>query len=141
MKKYFLLLLAISAVAFMGCNNDDDDNVDGPPEYTIEIISPNTDDKHNGDDLTVKIRVTEKNNKTIHHFSARIYQEGDESVVLMPAESDKHVHEEDGDYTFEKTITLSVTGHHDYILEAKAWGHEAGLAEVVETISFHVHPM
>ncbi|MFT5168360.1 MAG: hypothetical protein ACI8P3_003603, partial [Saprospiraceae bacterium] len=28
----------------------------------------------------------------------------------------------------------------DWILEAKVWGHEGGVGEVMESIEFHVHP-
>lgn len=37
-------------------------------------------------------------------------------------------------------LTLDVDAHTDWIVEAKAWGHEAGAAEGMETIEFHVHP-
>ena len=83
-------------------------------------------------------------NETVHHVKVRIYNVADNSIEILNEPNDAHVHQTDGEFTYERDFMLNeangVEAHSDWILEAKVWGHEAELGEVVETIQFHVHP-
>ena len=82
--------------------------------------------------------------ETVHHANIKIYNKVDPTQVIYDAPGDAHVHETDGlfDYhdDFPLTAEKGVAAHTDWILEAKVWGHDAGVAEVIESIEFHVHP-
>jgi len=142
MKKFFFLsvLLLCGLTVFTSCDKDDDEGDDTTPEYSIMIMQPSTDDKMAGDSIHIHVEFSEANSKTIHHAKVRIYNKADNTEIYS-GPSEAHVHEESGAYGYHDDFILNVDAHTDWILEAKVWGHEAGAAEVVETIEFHVHPM
>ncbi len=146
MKKIFFFLAIVASVSFLTSCGDDDDQMSDDPQYSITINSPNAEDKHVNDDLTINIDMISGSNMTVHHANIRIYNKDDNSIIAYNRADDEemHVHEDDGNFNWTYTLKLdetnNVTAHSDWILEAKVWGHEAGLAEVVETLEFHVHP-
>ena len=77
-------------------------------------------------------------------MNVKIYNEDDPTIVVFDEPADAHVHAENGKHELHADLILDnsagVEGHSNWILEAKVWGHEAGEAEVTETIKFHVHP-
>ena len=109
-------------------------------DYHIHIHSPNTDDKNVGDEFMLHVEVEDHNGATIHHVNVKIYNKADNSEVLYDGPADAHVHQDGGSYELMESIKLDVEGHTDWIVEAKAWGHMAGMGEVMETLEFHVHP-
>lgn len=142
MKNYIIFSFLFGLLAFSACKNDDEDPV-VMPDYQITIVSPNTDAKHVGDNIHLHIEFTDKNEGTVHHINVRIYNKADNTKVLFDGPAEAHVHQ-DKSYTFESDVLLDpaiVEGHTDWILEAKVWGHDEGIAVVTESIEFHVHPM
>ncbi|MCB0693943.1 MAG: hypothetical protein H6568_06655 [Lewinellaceae bacterium] len=141
MKSYIYLALAMSAfVLNSGCKKD---STDPTHEYHAHIHSPNTDAKHVDDVLDIEVEFEDHAGGTVHHIQVRIYNKSTlVEVYRMP--TDAHVHATSGSYTFEDTFDLSVangiTGHSDWVLEAKVWGETDGEAEEIETVEFHVHP-
>ncbi len=155
--KKFLLLLLIAGLSFTACNREDDTDTMEEPEYRIEIMSPNADDKKVGDDIHVHVNFLggeeahghshdeedEEHDNTIHHIKVRIYNEDTNEVIYEKPDA-AHIHDTSGRYEHLDNITLSadngVEENSNWILEAKVWGHDAGIGEVVETVKFHVHP-
>jgi len=136
MKNYLLILFAIGFLA-TGCKDDDTGEVT-PPVYTVQIMSPNADDKMVGDSIHIHVNFDEANQETIHHVKVTITNKAD-STVLYTGPSAAHVHEETGHYEYHDDVALNVDAGTEWILEAKVWGHEAGLAEVAETVEFKVN--
>ena len=146
---FFLIILLSSTLIFSSCSKDED------PEETMEhehgteydyhahILSPNTDDKHVDDMIDIMVDFESHAGEPVHNVNVRIFNQADSTEIYsFPLES--HVHETDGLFEYEDQFELSeangVTGHTDWVLEAKVWGHEVGEGEVVETVVFHVHP-
>jgi len=146
MKKFFYLFLLAGFVGFVACDKEDTDHNDDmdTPEYHAHINSPSTDDKHVGDTIHVHVDFEEHDGLTVHHVNVKIYNEADPTIIAFDGPANAHVHSETGLYEFHADVILNgdagVVEHTDWILEAKVWGHEAGLAEVTETLQFHVHP-
>ncbi|MEM9821091.1 MAG: hypothetical protein AAF985_08465 [Bacteroidota bacterium] len=132
---FFSMLVLVSLVA---CG--DEEPVVMTPEYSINIVSPNTDNKSVGESMPLEVNIKESNGMTVHHVNVKVYNRDDASEVIYDGPSEAHVHEEDGDYTLTDNIQLDVAGHSNWVVEVKVWGHEAGAAEKTETLEFHVHP-
>ena len=115
------------------------------PRYAIGILSPDATDKKVGDIIHIHVNVDELDMETVHHVNVRIYDKADSSKEIFNGPMEAHVHEMTGHYELHADLELieanGVEAHTDWVLEAKAWGHEAGLGEKVETLEFHVHPM
>ena len=143
MKKLLLFaLLAVMCVFNSSCkDHDDDHNDDAAVEYHAHIMSPDATDKNVGDDIHIHVNFEEPDGATIHHVNVKIYNKDDNSIVIFDEPSEAHVHA-DGTYEVHGDVTLDgdVLAHTDWVMEAKAWGHEAGEGEVMETVEFHVHP-
>ena len=141
-KLLFLFLMVGGILALTSC--DDDDQVMEGPEYSIMIMQPSTEDKKVNDSIHIHVEFSEASNQTVHHVNVKIYDKNDESKVIFDAPGEAHVHAEGGSHAVHADLELSeangVSGHTDWILEAKVWGHEAGHGEVIEQIEFHVHP-
>lgn len=140
--KKFLFLSALLTLGIIGCD-DDDGPVADPLDYSIMIHAPNTDDKHVNDTMHVHVDFASGTNETIHHVKVRIYNKED-GTEIYNAPSDAHVHTQ-GMYSYHDDIILSeingVNAHTDWILEAKVWGHDAGVGELIAPdLEFHVHP-
>ena len=143
MKKILLFALITSITLIIGCKNNDDDGGETDFDYHVHIAQPTTDDKHVNDALQIEIEFESHTNETIHHIKVRIYNKLDNTEIYNKP-STAHVHEESGSYkfsdSFDLTGTNGVMAHTDWVLEAKVWGHDAGIAEEIEMVEFHVHP-
>ncbi|NNE29054.1 MAG: hypothetical protein HKN16_05435, partial [Saprospiraceae bacterium] len=93
------------------------------------------------DTIHVHVNFDEAQMDVVHHVNVRMYKNGDESLVLFDAPSMAHVHEMSGHYEVHGDVILDVDGNTDWVLEAKVWGHDAGLGETILSREFHVHPM
>ncbi|MBI1225303.1 MAG: hypothetical protein GC192_08710 [Bacteroidetes bacterium] len=133
MKKFFFLSLLAALFTFNACK--DDDTSTSEPDYQISIESPDDTAKAVGDDLDIHIHFSDKNGGTVHHINVRIYEK-DSGTEIYNKPDEEHVHAE-GEYSFEDNITLTTAGH--YVLEAKVWGHDDGVSEVVKSVEFHVN--
>ncbi|MCB0705237.1 MAG: hypothetical protein KDC34_08000 [Saprospiraceae bacterium] len=137
MKKLNFLVLALSIFAFTACDKVEDDTMDTTPEYHIHFHSPDSADKTVGETITIKIDFEDHNGGTVHHVNVRVYNKADGTEIFNKP-SDAHVHETSGMYSFEDTLELNVDPDTNWVVEAKVWGHEDGLAEVSETVEFKV---
>ena len=137
-----ILLLASCSIFISSCSDDDDEHdhdTDATPVYHAHIMSPDTTDKHVGDEVRIHVVFEEHNMVTLHHVNLRIYEEGNESNEIYNGPSEAHVHTTEK-YEIDENITLDVGEHSDWVMEAKAWGETDGEHEVIETRKFHVHP-
>lgn len=142
MKNLSFLALTFGLFVFIACNKDDDTQTDGP-QYQVQILSPNTDAKHQGDTLHIDVKFSEENLMTVHHINVKIYSKNDVNQVIFDQPAEPHVHATSGEYEYVADFWLDpavVPGHTDWVLEAKVWGHDEGVAETSETVEFHVHP-
>jgi len=149
MKNIFYLALLATVVMFSACNKDDDTghnhsgDSDTDFEYHATIMSPSTDDKNVGDAIHIHVDFSSHASETIHHVNVRIYNKST-GLEIYNAPETAHIHETSGEYGYHDDFVLSnennVEAHSDWILEAKVWGHEAGVGEVIEMVEFHVHP-
>ncbi len=149
MKRLFqnlLLITAVFSITFLISCNDDEGTITEEPtdfDYHAHIMSPNADTKNVGDNIHIHVNFESHTGEVVHHVQVTIYSKSDNTVIYTGL-SDAHVHAMNGSYEFHDDFVLSdavgVTGHSDWVLEAKVWGHEAGMAEEIETVEFHVHP-
>lgn len=135
MNKLFLLVLLSGLFFFNACKDKDEDK-DLEPEYHINILSPDSSEKIVGTDLQIKIEFEDHNGGTVHHVNVRVYNKTTGAEIYnLPVSA--HVHET-SPYTYEDNLTLNVDPATHWVLEAKVWGHDDGVAEVSEKIEFHV---
>lgn len=129
---------------------DDHNHEDTDYGYSVDIVSPPIDtnegvnlaaDKKVGQTLAVKVDFTSATGEKVHNIAVRIYKVGEETTLAHDFHNHVHV---DATYSYEEKIELtdanSIGAHSDWVLEAKVWGHEEGLQEMVKTIGFQVHP-
>lgn len=143
----FFTLAAMLAMAVSACTDNDDGHVhthgDGDFQYQVHIDQPTTDDKQVGDMLAIKVHFESEAEKTVHHVKVRIYNKATEEEIYSQPDN-AHVHQENGLYTFEDELMLNsdsgVAANSDWVLEAKVWGHEAGIEETMKTVEFYVDP-
>jgi len=135
MKNLVYLFLLFGLAFFNACKSDE---VNSATEYLVHINSPAANTvKKVGEDLPVKVTFEEQNGGTVHHINVRIFNKVTNAEVYnKPAEA--HVHTA-ASYTFEDNVTLHVAAG-DYVLEAKVWGHDDGVAETIEKVAFKVEP-
>ncbi len=127
-------------ILFSACDKEDDtQDMDLLPQYRVHILSPDASDKHVGDTLQIEIEIEEATGMTIHHANVRIYNPQDGTEIFNQPQQ-AHVHATSGYYRLTDEVVLDVAPHTDWLLVARAWGHEAGVAEVADTLAFHVHP-
>ena len=145
MKHIFYFGLISFLLFSVACNDDEQPVVEDIFEYHAHIHSPNLDNKHKGDTIHIEVNFESHTGMPVHHIGVRIYNKADNSIVAYDQPSEHHVHAISGEYLYEDDLILSDDNgfnmHGDWIMEAKVWGHEAGLGEEIETIEFHVHPM
>lgn len=140
---YSVLVLSI---VFTACSSDDDGDsgpVDmNPPVYTVTIMSPDASDKAVGENMHIHVNFDEADLETVHHINVSLYESGNPTNIIHNSidVEDAHVHEESGHYEYHADVSLDVDPNTTWTLEAKVWGHEAGLAEVTATRSFQVLP-
>lgn len=146
--KLIMFIAVIMPLVFIGgCDKDDDhdhnhnNNNHGNLDYHAHIHSPDSTDKHVNDTIHIHVEFTEHNNDKVHNFSVRIFNR-DSTAQVVYSEGD-HVHA-DAKHEHHDMFILSnangVSGHTNWTLEAKVWGHDSGESAVVETVDFHVHP-
>lgn len=147
MKKLILVSFLATTVLLTSCKDDDSETMDdnnNSLDYTSQIMSPSSDDKKVGDKIDLNILFESDSGETLHHAKVKIYNKADNSIVVYDQPDEAHVHETDGKFELVDEFVLSeangVEGHTDWVLEAKAWGHDAGMGEVTKTVEFHVHP-
>ena len=146
-KVFFFAFTLFTLSIFNSCGDDEEimEEVVGAVDfdYQANILSPTIDDKKVGDLLHIHIDFESLTSETVHHVKVTLTNISDGTVIYSKPD-DAHVHQEDGTFEYQDDFMLSnengITEHTDWILEAKVWAHEAGLAETVETIQFHVHP-
>ncbi len=139
------LLLFSFTFFFVSCDKDEEPEPDAIEfDYRAQVNSPSTADKHVGDSIHIHVDFESQTGETVHHVNVKIYNKADASQVIYDLPIDAHVHAEEGIYEYHDDFPLTaekgVAAHSDWILEAKVWGHEAGKAEMIESIEFHVHP-
>ncbi len=139
---FLLFTLASIAICFTACDPNEEGHND-EVNYTATILSPSIEDKNVGDTIHIHTLFESEHEETIHHIKVRVYNKADNTEVYNKPE-EAHIHETNGSFEYHDNCVLSVangvTAHSDWIIEAKVWGHEAGSAETIETVEFHVHP-
>ncbi len=143
MKNFTILVLFLGLFGFLQSCHDHDDhdhNDVGTSEYSIDIKSPNSFGKKVGDTLTFEIDFKEANSLTVHHINVLIYNAVD-SLIVYSKPDEAHIHVSGGVFTYsDKFVLTTEFKDTDWILQAKVWGHEDGIAEIVEKVEFHVNP-
>ena len=117
MKKLLIFFLLFS------CNNNEIDQHDGIFEYSINIVSPNTEDKKMGDKMLIKIIFESGLKKTIHNINVIIYNKLDDKKVIYNKPFDSHIHGKHP-YTFENELIISKdNGFYsgNWVLEVSVW--------------------
>lgn len=135
MKISKILIFCLLAITIHSCG-DDEDTHQGP-DYKIQIMQPSADDKNVGDSMHIHVNFDEENGGTVHHINVTIKSAADGSVVYS-APSEAHVHEESGHYEHHDDFVLNVDAGTEWVIEAKVWGHEAGMGEVTSSRNFNV---
>lgn len=134
----FVLICGFSICFMNSCKEDASEKFD----YHIHVHKPDAEDKKMGESMHIHVDFESKTEETVHNVNVRIFdKETNEEVYNAPSDShvhgeSKHEHHDD----FELSATNKIAGHSNYILEAKVWAHDAGEAEVIKTVEFHVHP-
>ena len=137
MKKLWFLLFSLGMLVFVACEKDDDHH-DGEEEFDYEahIHSPDDSDKKVDDMIHLHVEFHEHDGGKVHHVKVKIYEKDNPDNVIYEAPSEAHVHV-DGTFEHHADFMLNadnnVSGHTDWVIEAKVWGHEDGLNEVVTT--------
>ncbi len=138
-----LSTLLLASLFFFSCGSDDDSTEETVDyDYHAHINAPTIDNKKVSDTMHIHVTFESHAGEPVHHVNVRVYNKEDNTEVYnQPTEA--HVHETSGEYEYHDNLILSndngVTGHTDWILEAKVWGKD-GAGEVMETVEFHVHP-
>ena len=101
LKNTFLLLLALGALSFLGCNKDDDDD-HGASDITITFLEPgdgevlaNAAEAH----IHIRIEASEEN----HDVKIVLHPDGDVNDKIL----DFDLHEHDKVIDFEQDVDLS----------------------------------
>ncbi len=137
MKNLAYLFLLCALVGLNACGDDDEMHAD-EPNYLINILSPNTDNKAVGDMVALEVNVKDEHGGTVHHFNVKVYDKTDATNIIYDAPTVAHVHEEDGDFTYTDSFQVDTEG--TWVIEVKVWGHEANVAVKMESIEFTVQP-
>ncbi len=135
-----ILMLMFIAFLIISCsdnNGEEDHNTEEETTYSITIMSPTSDDQIAGESIELHINFDEENNGSIHHINVQITNETTGEVIYNKPEI-PHVHVPTGHYEWHDDFTLDVEEGTNLVLTAKVWGHEDGLAETTENISFEV---
>jgi hypothetical protein len=136
MKKLLFLGLLFSVLMFNACK--DDDEMTTGTEYHIHFMEPaNNASLAVGDMLHVHIEFDEHNGGTVHHINVRAYNKTT-GTELFSTPAEAHVHGV-SPYSFEYEYLLDGTAVGTYVIEAKVWGHDDGVAEVTESREFTVN--
>lgn len=145
MKKLILSLFVLTLV-FSNCKKDDDNNdehhMTTDLDYTAKIMSPNNDPKQLDGSIHIHAIVESATKQTVHHAKIKIYNKADNTIIAYEKPDEAHVHQTDGKYELHDDLDLSTankfTSNSDWIIEVKAWGHEAGEGEIMKKTEFHI---
>lgn len=153
MYRFYVSILFLATVIFLGsCDKDDDDM---EYDYTVHIHAPDSTDKHVGDSIHIHVHFESPSGETIHNVNVSIYKKDDPSVIIYSQPDNAHIHAEGGSHELHDDFILSVENgvdeHTNWVLEAKVWGHEDHDDDdhdhdeeeddiIMETVEFHVHP-
>lgn len=142
----YITLLLFTGVFVASCDRDEDhvhDDETTEFDYSISINSPSIEAKNLEDSIHLHVDFISAKNETVHHVNVRIYSKTS-GIEVYNEPDEAHVHESSGTFSWHDDFALTeqngINEHSDWILEAKVWGHSAGLEEVTEQIEFHVHP-
>ncbi len=143
MRQNFIYFSIFSAlILFQSCHDHDSHNHDEDvvSEYSISINSPSASAKTVGDTLFIDIDFEEEHEETVHHINVEVFNALDSTIVYAePVEA--HIHATSGFHNFLDQIILTTSfANKDWVLQAKVWGHDDGIAEISEKINFHVNP-
>jgi len=145
--KKLLCLLAVTAIFFTACRDDDNGHNhdhDTDYDYHAHIMSPtDADTKALDDILHIHVNFESHTGEPVHHINVRIYSEADSvEVYSEPSGDEQHIHDTSGAHTFEADVTLSEANGFaaatDYVLEAKVWPHDGEEGEVISTVEFGI---
>ncbi|TAK36953.1 MAG: hypothetical protein EPO28_12790 [Saprospiraceae bacterium] len=140
MNKILLLTLFFGLFLVNSCKNDP---ATPGPDYHVHFVSPDAGVKHIGETINIKVDFEDHNGGTVHHINVKIYSQLDPNNVIFDMPTEPHVHETSGFYEFNENFTLDgaiIPPHTDWVLKASVWGHDDGVAEVSDSLSFHVIP-
>jgi len=142
MKQLFFIIAIFSIFVLSSCDKETDVVEEVNYDYHAHIKSPSADVKQVGDSVHVHVVFESHSGEVVHNVNVRVYNKKDNTEIYNEPK-DGHVHAMSGVHEFHGNILLTeangVTGHTDWVLEAKVWGKE-GAGEVMETLEFHVHP-
>jgi hypothetical protein len=136
MKFIKVLLMLIAGFAFFSCGEEDHETEEF--NYEITFMQPSQEDKQAGESIHIHINFDESNAKTVHHINV-VIKDVANGTELYSKPDVAHVHQEDGHYEHHDDFVLDVDPDTDLLIEAKVWGHEAGVAEETKSIQFHVN--
>ena len=112
-------------------------------EYQVTINSPDSENKHLDDTIHIHVNFESSTGEIVHHINVQIYNKNEGTVIYNKPET-AHIHETGGVFEWHDNFVLSeanaLSGHSDWVLEAKVWGHMSGEGEQTKTVEFHVHP-
>ncbi len=136
MKKLILLGLLLGVFVFNACK--DDDEITHETEYHIQFMEPaNNASLAVGDMLNVHVEFSEHNDGTVHHINVRAYNKAT-GTELFSSPAEAHVHGA-SPYSFQFQQSLAGVATGTYVIEAKVWGLNAGVAEVTASREFTVN--
>lgn len=101
-KNLFLLIFALGALTFLGCNDDDDDHDHGDNDITITFLEPG-DGETVADASDVHIHVRVEASDENHELEIKLHPDDDVSDLII--DFDQHTHDKVVD--FEQDIDLS----------------------------------
>lgn len=140
---YRLLFFCLLAGLIAGCDKDDDHKhtEEGEYKYHIHISAPDDSDKALGDAFTIGIEFESETQQPVHHVNVSIREKLTGSVIYSkPTEA--HVHATAGIFNYGDVFILNTTNGFKtataYVLEARVWGHEDDLEEVIESLEFQI---
>ena len=133
MKSKLITLLFLSIFVLVSCGEDEPVGT----EYSVQIMQPDNGAKQVGDVMHIHVNFDEASGGTVHHINVQIIDNATGNVIY-DAPSEAHVHEQSGHYEHHDDFTLDVVPNSNLTLIAVVWGHEAGVGEVMDEVSFVV---
>ncbi len=142
--KKLILLCSLSVVSLFSCQREPTETEEEIFQYNLAVFSPFANEtKFLGDTMHIHVDFESMTQETIHHVKVRIYNKEDNTEVYAKPD-DAHIHESSGSYSFRDDLALlesnNINANQDYILEAKIWGHGAGVEEKLVEVEFRVNP-
>jgi hypothetical protein len=136
MLRLFLPLLGLAILTLT--NSCQKEPIATDLDYQIEIIQPQDDHVHVGENLSIKVLFRETQGQPIYHARVRMVEK-DGTQVLFDGPSPTFVNSQSGRYTFSEEVIMNVPKFSYWVLEASVWGEGEGPEVVRETMEFFVH--